>query len=299
MFKRKIFEMLDKCIKSKKFEWFNKFVITYMNFAVLLVILLFISLCLFFSVTSTRWRYLCSTLSSLGGLFLIMCILTIQLPFFASKYKTKDSIYYQNKYLSTFDNIFANPYIYIILFLFIFLLVVIALGSQLGTVGEWASAIASTSAVLLSLYKTFHTNFPNLIVTSKINSCKNKKYIPIVITIQNIDERIINLKCVKTEGIYFCEPKEGNWENNCEIDDKQIYSKINDNKINDNDRKKIINSVLLLDSINYHKTHNKSGSIQLFIDTNSTVFRIIFEDLQSKKEVVISARKIQNWKAIY
>lgn len=286
---------MDKFIKSNKFEWLNKIAINDISPAVLLVIILFSSfLYLFFCLTNEWWRYLYLFFSLLGLIFLIIFILIIKLPFFVSKYKTKDSIYYQNKYISTFDKIFVNPYIYIILFLFTFLLMAIASRRKLGTIGEWASAIASTSAVLLSLYKNFHVNFPNLIITSKINSCKNKKYIRIIINIQNIDERIINLKCVKTEGIYFCEPKEGNWENNYKIDDKQIYS-----KINDNDRKKIIDSVLLLDSINYHETHNKSGSVQLFIDTNSTVFKIIFEDLQSKQEVVISARKIQNWKAIY
>lgn len=220
---------------------------------------------------------------------------TVIYQFLGMKYKTKDTNYYQNKFISITDK-YITPALYIPLIIIFFLLFVIFSKAPVGSVGEWVAAITSSGAVFLALYQNFHKDYPNLVIKS--NKSKktlpiNNKYIEIDITIQNIDERIIDLKCVKTKGIYFCYPSKGNWVNNYPVGN--IINNINNN-VSDASRKKIMNPILKLDSFDDPKSKNTSGSLHLYIDKDAKAFRIILEDIHNNKEINITSTKIHDWK---
>lgn len=220
-----------------------------------------------------------------------------------TKYKTKDINYYQDKLLSKTDRIIA-PYLLIlivilVIFIFIDFAVKFNLKLEFGSIGTWASAIASSSAVIVSLYKTFHVEYPKLIIRTKNISTKNDNndnYVEFDIDIQNIDKRDIVLKCFLTQGVYYALPTNGNWSNRSSrtIDPKKIDT--NALTVDKNLRKQIMQPILKLDSFTDSNARNKNGTLHLFLDKDTKSFTVALRDIYHNKEVYIRGMKIRNWK---
>lgn len=220
-----------------------------------------------------------------------------------TKYKTKDINYYQDKLLSKTDRIIA-PYLLIlivilVIFIFIDFAVKFKLKLEFGSIGTWASAIASSSAVIVSLYKTFHVEYPKLIIRTKNISTKNDNndnYVEFDIDIQNIDKRDIVLKCFLTQGVYYALPTNGNWSNRSSrtIDPKKIDT--NALTVDKDLRKQIMQPILKLDSFTDSNARNKNGTLHLFLDKDTKSFTVALRDIYHNKEVYIRGMKIRNWK---
>lgn len=230
------------------------------------------------------------------GLFLIVVFLLLLFSILGPiKYKTRDVNYYQDKLFSKTDRI-ITPYLFVFIFILIFFACAIKFKAEFGSIGTWASAIASSSAVILSLYRTFHVDYPKLIIKTKNVSTKNSNYVELDIDIQNIDERLIVLKCFLTQGVYYSLPTNGNWSNNNFSTTNPKKININNLAVNKNLRKQIMQPILMLDSFTNPKAVNKNGTLHLFIDKDTKSFTVALRDILHNKEMYIRGMKIRNWK---
>lgn len=238
-----------------------------------------------------------SILQFIGWILLLIFfsfILYVHGPF---KYTTRDSNYYQEIFLSK-----ANKFFTLYFFFVILLILVIIFNPksgfklEFGSIGTWASAIASSSAVIVSLYKTFHVEYPKLITKTKNISTKNDNYVELDIDIQNIDKRDIVLKCFLTQGVYYALPTNGNWSNRSSrtIDPKKIDT--NALTVDKDLRKQIMQPILKLDSFTNPNARNKNGTLHLFLDKDTKSFTVALRDIYHNKDVYIRGMKIRNWK---
>lgn len=250
----------------------------------------------------TSYIYKNSALLIFGLIFLLIYLLLLCSVLGPTKYKTRDINYYQNKLFSKADR-FITPYFLIlivtlVIFIFIIFAVKFNLKLEFGSIGTWASAIASSSAVILSLYKTFHVDYPKLIIKTKDVSKKNSNYVELDIDIQNIDKRVIVLKCFLTKGVYYSLPTNGDWSNNSFSTTNPKKIDINNLTVDKKLRKQIMQPILKLDSFTDPNARNKNGTLHLFLDKDTKSFTVALSDIHNNKEVYIKRMKICKWKAV-